>query len=74
MKNLLHTHELKDFTNSVFEQASVMNLLVLNAKQNSKAIKILVFGFIFNFLLTYYLQRSFHNAEGSHLATDTFST
>lgn len=31
-----------------------MNLLVLNAKQNSKAIKILVFGFIFNFLLTFY--------------------
>lgn len=28
-----------------------MNLLV-NSKQNTKAIKILVFGFIFNFLLT----------------------
>lgn len=49
-----------------------MNLLVLNAKQNTKAIKILVFGFIFNFLLTYYLQKSCWNAEGSHFATCTF--
>lgn len=36
-----------------------MNLLVLNAKQIAKAIKILVFDFIFNFLLTFYLQKSY---------------
>lgn len=50
--------KLKGLTNSVFEQASVINLLVLNAKQSTKTIKILVFGFIFNFLLTLYLQKS----------------
>lgn len=50
MKNLLvNIHEVKDFINSVSEQASVMNLLLLNAKQNTKAIKILVSGFLFKF-------------------------
>lgn len=50
MKNLLvNIHEVKDFINSVSEQASVMNMLVLNAKQNTKTIKILVSGFLFKF-------------------------
>lgn len=48
MKNLLvNIHEVKDFINSVSEQASVLNLLLLNAKQNTKAIKILVSVFFF---------------------------